>query len=398
MGALTLSGCMAGGLGAVPLPGTEGRDQGSYTAKIELPNASEIYPNTRVMVDNVDVGTVTSVRLQNWHAEATVSLNPGVVLPANAEASVGQTTLLGAKYLALDPPTGAAAQGKLTDGAIIQLGQSHNYPDTEDVLASVSLLLNGGGLQQVQTITTELNKALGNGRDVQVRQTLQQMDTLTSTLDRQRNDITAAIDGLDRLGRQAKEHDQVIQDVLTQMPAALQTLNQERTTLTDALNSLGTFSDSATSTVNELRDTLTRNLENLTPVLQGLADSGHALVGSTGLLATGLFPLKTNRSLFKGDYASLSIILDLTDSAISKYYLALLQGTPLGNVLPGLGGAAGNPLQAPVGGKYEGVGGTGPLPAPPPSNDQDPSQAAGSVNGLINGLLGGLTGGQAGGR
>lgn len=397
VGTLTLSGCQAGGLGALPLPGTQGRGNGAYQVKVELANASDLYPNSRVMVDNVDVGTVTSIRLRNWHAEATITLNPDVGLPANAEASVGQTSLLGAKYLALAPPAGTAPQGRLTDGATIQLARSHNYPDTEDVLAGVSLLLNGGGLEQLKTITAELNKALGNGRDVQIRQTLGRLDTLAGTLDRQKKDINAALDGLDRLGKQAKDHNQVIEDVLTRMPAALQTLNEERSTLTTTLNSLGTFSGAATGTVNELRGPLTRNLENLTPVLRELADSGHALVGSTGLLASGLFPLKTNKSLFKGDYANLAVILDLTNTAISKYYLALLKGTPIGDVLPGLGNST-NPLKAPPGGKYAGVGGTGPLPSPPPSNEQDPSESAGGVNDLLNGLLGGLTGGRVGGR
>ena len=391
---VALTGCQAGGIGALPLPGTQGRSAGSYTVKVELADASELYPNSRVMVDNVDVGTVTQVRVQGWHAELTVSLNHDVNLPANAVATVGQTSLLGAKHLALEPPIGTAPQGRLAGGATIPLTQSHNYPETEDVLASVSLLLNGGGLQQVQTITGELNKALGDGRDEQVRQSLQQLNTFMGTLDRQKDDIVDALNGLDRLGVQAQQHNQVIADVLTQLPTALQTLNQERTSLTNALGSLSNFSDAATGTVNDVRDTLTRNLQNLTPVLQGLADAGHSLVGSTGLLATGLFPLKTNRNVFKGDYANLGIILDLTNSAISKYYLSLLKGTPIGDVLPGLGSPSGNPLQTPPGGKYAGMGESGPLPAPPPDNAHDPSESAGGINDLLNTLLGGQGGGK----
>ena len=390
---VALTGCQPGGIGALPLPGTQGRSDGSNTVKVELADASELYPNSVVMVDNVDVGTITQIRVQGWHAELTVSLNPDVNLPANAVATVGQTSLLGAKHLALEPPTGEAPRGRLVGGATIPLAQSHDYPATEDVLASVSLLLNGGGLQQVQTITGELNKALGDGRDQQVRQTLQQLDTFMGTLDRQKDDIVNALNGLDRLGAQAQAHNQVIVDVLTQLPTALQTLNQERTSLTNALRSLSNFSDAATGTVNDVRNTLTRNLQNLTPVLAGLADAGHSLVGSTGLLATGLFPLATNRNVFKGDYANLGIILDLTNTAISKYYLSLLKGTPIGDLLPGLGNSD-NPLQAPADGKYTGMGESGPLAPPPPDNAHDPSEAAGGINDLLNGLLSGHGGGK----
>ncbi|AIJ24666.1 MCE family protein [Amycolatopsis methanolica] len=394
-GVLALIGCDVApdGLGSVPLPGTQGRGEGAYTVTVQLANASDLYPNSRVMIANVDAGAVTGIRLNGWNAEATVSLNPDVNLPANVQARVGQTSLLGAKHLALDPPADEPPRGRLADGDTIPLSRSRNYPDTEDVLATVSTLLNGGGLQQVQTITAELNNALGEGRDEQVRQTLNRLDTFVGTLARQKDDINAALAGLDRLSGQAAEHNQVIEQVLTQLPAALQTLNEERTTLIQTLNSLNTLSGTATSTVDEVRGTLTRNLENLTPVLKGLADAGPALVGSTGLLATGLFPLKTNRNLFKGDYANLAIILDLTDTAISKYYLSLLQGTPLGEVVPGLGNSSGNLLTPPEGGKYEGAGGTGPLPAPPPEG-QNPSIAAGGVNSLLETLLGGLGGGR----
>ena len=50
------------------------------------------------------------------------------------------------------------------------------------MLGSLALLLNGGGLQQIQTITTELNKAL-HGNERRVRDLLTQMNTFVGSLD-----------------------------------------------------------------------------------------------------------------------------------------------------------------------------------------------------------------------
>lgn len=398
-GAVVLTaGCTSGGLGAVELPGTQGRGDDAYVVQVELANASDLYPNSRVMVNNVDVGTVSKIRVDGWHAVATVSLNGDVDLPANAVATVGQTSLLGAKHLAIESPAGGAAHGKLGDGDRIPLTSSRSYPDTEDVLASASLLLNGGGLEQVRTITSELNKALGDGRAERARQVLRKLDRVSSSLSGQLGEITDALDGLDRLFIQARKHDKVIKKVLDDIPEALDTLDEERPHLMKALASMSKFSRTASGTVRELRGPLTRNLNNLTPVMKELADAGPSLVGSTGLLPTGLFPLKTNRSLFKGDYANLAIIVDLTNTAINKYYLALLMGTPLSDLLPGGDGSDVKPDEDDGKSKnpYEGLTGTGPLPAPPPSNEEDPSVKAGGVNDLLNDLTGALTGGLVG--
>ena len=44
------------------------------------------------------------------------------------------------------------------------------------------MLLNGGGVNQLKTITTELNKAIA-GREPEVRSMLQRVNTLVTDLD-----------------------------------------------------------------------------------------------------------------------------------------------------------------------------------------------------------------------
>ena len=85
-----LSGCGEWrGLNSLSLPGTEGDEGGSYTIQAQLPDVVVIQQNTRVRVADVNVGNVTKIEVQDWHALVTMRINNDVHLPANATAKVG---------------------------------------------------------------------------------------------------------------------------------------------------------------------------------------------------------------------------------------------------------------------------------------------------------------------
>jgi phospholipid/cholesterol/gamma-HCH transport system substrate-binding protein len=160
-----LSGCSEWrGLNSVPLPGVEGVGQGAFIIQAEMPDVDNIEPNSRVRVGDVNVGHVSRIERQGWHALVTMELNGDVELPANATATLGQTSLLGSLHIELAPPIGVAPEGKLHDGSRIPLSSSRAFPSTEQALAAVALLLNGGGIGEIQDITEALSTAF-TGRD-----------------------------------------------------------------------------------------------------------------------------------------------------------------------------------------------------------------------------------------
>ena len=99
-----MSGCEWRGLNSLPLPGTEGGGPGSFRSRPRLPDVNNIEPNSRVRVGDVNVGSVTKIERQGWHALLTMRLNGGVELPANATAKMGQTSLLGSQHIELAAP------------------------------------------------------------------------------------------------------------------------------------------------------------------------------------------------------------------------------------------------------------------------------------------------------
>ena len=318
--AAAASGCGWHGLNSLPLPGTAGGGPGSYTIQAQLPDVRTIEPNSRVQVDDVTVGTVTKIERQGWHAVITMSINGDVNLPANATATVGQSGLLGSLHVELAAPTAVAAQGKLTDGAVIPLSSAGVYPSSEQVLGAISLLLNGGGVGQVQDITASMRTAL-NGREADVRSLIEQLDTFTRYVNDQSGDIIATAESLNSLAATFAAQKPVVDKAMATIPGALKVISDQRQALVDALDQLGKFSALVADSTNQTKDALVAELRDLGPVLESLANAGPALTRALGLFATYPFPTDNVSTWQRGDFANLTAVIDLTLSRLDASFL-----------------------------------------------------------------------------
>lgn len=318
--AVTVSGCGWRGLNSLPLPGTAGRGPGSYTIRAQLPDVGTLEQNSRVQVGDVVVGNVTKIERQGWHALLTIRLDGDVDLPANATATIGQTSLLGSLHVELAPPTGVPPVGRLKNGSLIALSSAGAYPSTEQTLAAISLLTNGGGVGQLQDITQSLSTALA-GRADELRSLIEQLDRFTNHVNDQTGDILAAAESLDNVVGQFAAQKPVLDGALETIPDALSTLKDQRQNLVEALDQLGKFSALVADSVNQSADTLVDELKDLGPVLESLANAGPALTRSLSLFATYPFPMETIGNWARGDYANLTAIIDLTLSRLDASFL-----------------------------------------------------------------------------
>ena len=328
-----LSGCGVlrdfRGANSLPLPGTKGGGSGSYTVQAQMPDVQTLKENSRVRVNDVTVGNVTKIERQGWHALVTMTLPGDVDLPANATATLGQTSLLGSVHIELAPPKGIPATGKLKNGSLIPLSSAGAYPSTEKTLGAVSLLLNGGGLGQVQDITKALSTAF-TGHEQDLRSLIGQLDKFVAYLNDQKSDIIAATDSLNNLAGRLADQKPVIDKALKTLPQALTVLKDERENLADALDQLGKFGALAADSVNKTKQNLVKELRDLGPVLQSLADAGPALTRSLDFFTTFPFPRPTLGKWLRGDSANLTAVVDLTISRIDN---SLLTGTFLEGIL-----------------------------------------------------------------
>lgn len=363
--ALTVTGCAYHGLNSLPLPGTVGRGTGASVYHIEIANVATLEPNSPVMFGDVVVGSVDKITVKNWHADIALSVKSGVVVPANAVATIGQTSLLGTMHVSLDPPVGAAPAGRLAPGTTIGLDQSSTYPSTEQTLSSLAAVVNGGGLGQIGDIIHNFNIAL-NGREPQVRQLLTRLDEFVGVLDSQRDQIISSIGSLNRLAGTFAGQRDVIDRALQQIPPALDVLITERPRITTALEKLGTFSATANRLINDTQADLVKNLQNLQPALQAFADVGPDL--DIALAGTTAFPYSQafiDRAI-KGDYANLFAIIDLTVPRMKRgLFLGTRWAQPGAELVP----APGEPSYLNY--TYDPVG--APLSAPPAPDGTPPA-------------------------
>ncbi len=318
--AVGVSGCGWHGLNSLPLPGTEGGGPGSYLIQAQVPDVNNIEPNSRVRVGDVNVGNVTRVERQGWHALVTMRINGGVELPANATAKMGQTSLLGSQHIELAPPTREAPQGRLHDGSLIPLQDGGAYPTTEQTLAAISLLLNGGGVGQLQDVVETFSTAL-RGREHDLRSLIEQLDLYVRYVNDQSDDIIDATDSLNRVVGTFAAQKPVVDRALRTIPDALAVLRDERENLSEAIDQLGKFSAITADSVNRTKESLVTELKDLAPILRSAANAGPALTRSLSVLATYPWPNETIENWVRGDYGNLTALIDLTLSRMDASYL-----------------------------------------------------------------------------
>lgn len=315
----TAAGCGFRGLNSLPIPGTVGTGQGSYGIKAQLPDVTNLQQNSPVMVGDVTVGTVTGIERQGWHALVTMRVRGDVNLPANATASIGQTSILGSLHIELASPTAVPARGRLHGGSLIPLSSGLSYPTVEQTLAAVSVLLNNGGIGQIQDITRAFSTAFA-GREHDLRGVIEQLNQFTQALDHQTHDIIAATDKVNGLVSQFADQKPVVDRALQTIPDALAVLDGERKDLVDAIDSLGKLSALLADSVNQTKQNVVAELKDLGPVLESLANAGPALTRSLSLFSTPPWIKEYLPNWLRGDYGNATLILDMTLSRIDSSF------------------------------------------------------------------------------
>jgi phospholipid/cholesterol/gamma-HCH transport system substrate-binding protein len=332
MVALVLSSCGSWkGIANVPLPGGPGTGSNKMTLYVQMPETLALNVNSRVRVADVYVGRVRDIALKNWVATLTLDLQPDVKLPVNTLAKIGQTSLLGSQHVQLDMPPDPSAQ-LLRSGDTIPLKNSSAFPTTERVLASIATILRGGGVQNLETIQTEINNLL-TGRADQIREFLNRLDTFTDQLNQQREDITRAIDSTNRLLNIVGQRNETLDRVLTEFPPLIKHFAETRDLFADATVALGRISVAADNALAPSSDNLHTNLANLQRPLKQLGRASPYLIGALKLMLTAPFSIENVPKVVRGDYLNVSLMVDLTLSAVDN---GILSGTGISGMLRAL--------------------------------------------------------------
>ncbi len=338
-GALSGCGLVSGGVYDTDLPG--GADLGSdpVTLTADFSDALDLVPQSSVKVDNVEVGQVTSIDLNPDGRSARVELavNRSVVLPEGTDARLQQTSLLGEKYVALvrpDDSKGSPTSGaRLTDGSHLGVASTSQAAEVEEVLGSLSLVLNGGGVGQFQEISREL-QSVSAGRPEEIKAFLRQISTFVSGLDDRKEALTATLDGLDRLGRVLEADKDKIVTAVEDLSPGMQVLVDQREDLVAMLESLDALSAVTVDTLDAAQADIVADFKALEPILAQLAKSGSDLPNALQILLTYPFPDSVLNAI-RGDYFNVFISTNFrTPSDCAAFACAWPQPGPSSSAAP----------------------------------------------------------------
>ncbi|WP_051499069.1 MCE family protein [Nocardia sp. BMG51109] len=299
--AVLVTSCASDGIYGVPLPGGADLGRNPMHVDVRFDDVLDLVPQSAVKVDGVAVGRVDTIDVapDGWTASVRTVINSSVQLPANARAEVKQSNLLGEKFIELSAPPQDPSGDRLADGGIIPVDRTRHATEVEQVLGALSLLLNGGGVAQLQPIVVELNKTLG-GREDRVRSLLDQANTLIDGLNQQVGDIQHALDGLGTLSTRVGQQTEQIGKILDELPAGIKILDEQRPQLVGLLQQLDRVGQAGFDVLDKSKENLIRDLQALRPTLQELGRSAPDLVSAAPLFPTYPFPDESIHSAFGG--------------------------------------------------------------------------------------------------
>ncbi|MCL2542262.1 MAG: MCE family protein [Nocardioidaceae bacterium] len=294
------------------LPGAAGGSH-TYTVTAEFRDALDLVPNSTVRVADVPVGRVTDITVargsSGYVARATLQVSDSMHLPSQTVATISSTSLLGEKYVALVPP--AHGSGSLRATGAIPLARTSDDIEVEQLLSSIGALLNGGGLQQLSTITEAFSTAL-KGHEQDTRHLLGDLDTIVGQLDRGRPALLSAIDSSARLMRLLSAQNKVIATSIDDLDPATGVLASQVGDLRKALSRLDRLSGRATGFVRRSTADTVADLKALAPVLQQVGKVADQLPRNLTLLVTYPFA-DTAVPAFSGAYGAFkgSVVIGL---------------------------------------------------------------------------------------
>ncbi|MFL6108500.1 MAG: MCE family protein [Marmoricola sp.] len=361
-----LTGCGYSGASSLPLPGAIG-GKNTYAITVMLPDATNLVAKETCRSNDTVIGSVESVKLdKNLRAKVVCRIKNSVKLPANVTASLSETSLLGERFVALDPPTGVEPTGVLRAGTVLPASSTRADPDVEMVFGALSQVLNGGSLGSIETITRELNTAFS---DSDLGGSIEALNSVVGKFNDHRSEISASLVSLDRLSSRLARQRTVLAEALDSIPGGLAVLDRQRDKLVATLTKLSDLSKVAVPLIASTRENTVADLKHLAPVLNQLSKAGDDLALSLTRIATFPFPsnaLGTIKGDFAGLYGTIEIDVDLLNRLLGT-------NTAPPSTLPGA------PAKPSVGKPA--------APSNPLQEILDP--VTGGLSELLNGLLGG---------
>ncbi|MFI1915760.1 MCE family protein [Nocardia sp. NPDC020380] len=237
---------------------------GKQTVKAEFVQTAGIKTGDKVSVSGVPVGTVSGAELEGDHVLISMNVDGDVKLGPDAKASIKMATLLGARYIDLDPGDGTGLKGdripksntvvpyNLAD--VVQEGTpKFEELDTKKLADSLNLI----------------NQQMGGNADLTV-QALNSVGALAKTINDRKDSVDQLLKDLDRVTKILGDNRNSVLLVITQGEAIANRVMERQTLLKNLLDNISTLSRQLQQIGQENNDQFGPTLDQLNTVAAGL--------------------------------------------------------------------------------------------------------------------------------
>ncbi|MFC9438354.1 MCE family protein [Nocardia sp. NPDC057030] len=239
----------------LPMPGVGGE---TYTIHAVFESALNLPDRAKVKIGGSDVGVVSGIRTKNFQAIVDLTIRKDIELPEGSTAELRQAAPLEDMFVAVSRPRAGPGVRILGDGDTIGPDQTSAGATVEQLLITVSLLFDGGGLVRLGKLTSELDSIVGgrggelsrliaemtgvvdglHANSAKVDGVLREFSTLANTVAARRVELGAVADTLPRLIGSIAENNRAVADLLTKVSITTAALGDYANTTGSQLGTL----------------------------------------------------------------------------------------------------------------------------------------------------------------
>jgi phospholipid/cholesterol/gamma-HCH transport system substrate-binding protein len=308
--ALALGGCA---LSLQSLPKFSGLDTPTYPIHAVFANVLNLPTDAQVRIGAEVVGQVDVIGTRDFKADLTLAIKKSVRLPQGTTAQIRFDNPLGDEYVLLQEPAvlassiGHAANRFLAPGSLIPEGSTSTAPSVEDTFGALSLVLNGGGINQLETIIHELNDTFG-GNQPSIRSFLTTIDQGVSSLSGGKVAIDGALAAIANLTQELNGGRTTIANGINSLAPAIGVLAGENSQISGLITQLSNLGAVGTEVAEQSGQNSVTDAKDLLPVVQQLESVSAQLAPDLSALAA--FE-KESPKVAPGDYLQVSAIVNV---------------------------------------------------------------------------------------
>lgn len=239
--------------------------------------ATAIYPGDEVRVSGVKVGKIDSIEPLGGQVKMVLTIDPGVAIPAGADAVIVAQNLVAARYLQLTPAYRDSGP-TMASGAVIPVERTAVPVEWDDVKTQLMRLSRDLG-PSTETARPALARLIDDtadamgGNGVKLRQMLAQLSAIARIVADGSGNIVDIVKGLQNLVTTLRDSSGAIVDFEQRLASLTGTLGENTGDLDAALHDLATATVDAQRFVGQSRELTVEQIQRLTEVTRNLADN-----------------------------------------------------------------------------------------------------------------------------